>query len=76
MINKVDLTDIIKSIEHDYSVFEKKIFQLENDWKDQRKDEYFAKHIDPRKNTIKNSISTLHQINTEIDSINILLRSS
>jgi hypothetical protein len=68
------IKSIISQIEASAKEFEQKTNSLANEWKDQRKNEFFSKYVNSYNSTFKGVITELHSIDFQIQNINSKLQ--
>jgi hypothetical protein len=60
---------VISQLESSAKEFEQKTNSLANEWKDQRRNEFYSKYVNPYTSTFKGVISELHSIDFQIQNI-------
>ncbi len=63
------IKSIISQIESNVSEFDQKTNSLANEWKDQRKNEFYSKYVNSYNSTFKGVINELHSIDFQIQNI-------
>jgi hypothetical protein len=64
------IKSVVSQIESFAKEFEQKTNSLANEWKDQRKNEFFSKYVNSYNSTFKGVITELHSIDFQIQNIN------
>lgn len=65
----INIKNVVVQFDTAAKGFEKKTNSLANDWKDQRKKEFYSKYVEPYNSTFKNVITELNAIDFELHNI-------
>jgi hypothetical protein len=63
------IKSVISQIESLAKEFEQKTNSLANEWKDQRKNEFYSKYVSPYNSALKAVMSDLHSIDFQLQNI-------
>jgi len=63
------IKSVVSQIESLAKEFEQKTNSLANEWKDQRKNEFYSKYVSPYNSTLKGVISELHSFDFQLQNI-------